>query len=115
VALVALGWLCWRAWACFGRPGRRATSILTHRGKKSITLCKDLRCLKLYRHVWSLMMRKDQKAMMSLLCSHRRKLCANDACMSRHVSLHDHFLCMSLALLPGTCWMSHAMKAALFS
>ena len=36
-------------------------------------------------------MRKDQKAMMSLLCSHRRKLCANDACMSRHVSLHDHF------------------------
>jgi hypothetical protein len=31
-------------------------------------LCKDLRCLKLYRHVWSLMMRKDQNAMMSLLC-----------------------------------------------
>ena len=47
---------------------------------------------KLYRHVWSLIMRKDQKAMMSLPCSHMRKLCANDACMFRHVSLHDHFL-----------------------
>ena len=90
-------------------------SIVTHRGKKSGMLCKDLRCLKLYRHVWSLMMRKDQKAMMSLLCGHRRKLCANDAWMFRHVSLHDHFLCMSVALLPGTCWMSHAMKAVLFS
>jgi len=33
--------------------------ILIHRGKKSGMLCKDLRCLKLYRHVWILTMRKD--------------------------------------------------------
>ena len=102
-------------WLHSVHEGSCHVSILTHRGKKSGMLCKDLRCLKLYRHVWSLMMRKKQKAMMSLLCGHRRKLCANDAWMFRHVSLHDHFLCMSLALLPGTCWMSHAMKAVLFS
>ena len=28
-------------------------------------------------------------------------------------ALADRFLGMSLALLPGTCWMSHAMKATL--
>ena len=58
-----------------------------------VGVCSQTReCTTLYRHVWSLIMRKDQKAMMSLLCSHMRKLCANDACMFRHVSLHDHFL-----------------------
>ena len=58
---------CWsnverHAWLHLVHESSCHVSILTHRGKKSGMLCKDLRCLKLYRHVWIFMMWKALKS-----------------------------------------------------